>query len=151
MPQHAKRFSRLRWHGFAPLKDGGRSLARSSQARFCPSHPEILDKGHARAATLLKIRHTQDKGRMKRKQNARAIRRVNHRAPLRHDGWLSSQYRQARRRAQCEDQPGPNKSALLIQPPAAGLDLARVGRLVQASLAARLMLEVLDRIGQVNP
>src|SRR5262249_13177354 len=39
---------------------------------------------------------------------------------------------------------------LVIEPPAASVDLARVGLLVEAPLAARLVLEVLHGIGDVD-
>ena len=38
----------------------------------------------------------------------------------------------------------------MVEPPAAGIDLARVRLLVDAPLAARLILEVLHRIGDVD-
>ena len=45
---------------------------------------------------------------------------------------------------------GRISSALLLDPPAAGLDLAGVGLGVDAALAALLELEMLDRVGDVG-
>ena len=54
------------------------------------------------------------------------------------------------RRAERDDQVGLDQRELLVEPPAAGLDLAGIRLRVDAALAARLELEMLDRIGDVD-
>src|SRR5437868_4813215 len=54
------------------------------------------------------------------------------------------------RRAESYYHFGMNELTLQIEPPAANVDLAIVGPLVQPALAARLVLEVLDRVGDVE-
>src|SRR5690242_19686380 len=53
-------------------------------------------------------------------------------------------------RAERHDDARPYDLDLVVEPEAADLDLARVGLLVEASLAARLILEMLHRIGDVD-
>src|SRR6516165_6199444 len=43
-----------------------------------------------------------------------------------------------------------NEIDLVVEPPAASVDLARVGLLVEAPLAARLVLEMLHGVGDVD-
>ena len=47
-------------------------------------------------------------------------------------------------------QPGREQSGLLDQPPAALFDFGRIGFLVEPALAVRLVLEMLDRVGDVD-
>ena len=53
-------------------------------------------------------------------------------------------------RSKGDDKSGVDRFDFVKQPTPAYLDLASVGTLVQPSLAARLELEMLDRIGHVN-
>src|SRR3546814_20220822 len=56
-----------------------------------------------------------------------------------------------RARAQGDDQLGLDEGAFLVEPPAADVDLARRWVLVEAPFAARLELEMLDRVGEEQP
>ncbi len=49
-----------------------------------------------------------------------------------------------------DDYPWTDQPPLVLQPPAAGGDLSPVGGLVQPSLASRLVLEVLDGVGDIG-
>ncbi len=53
-------------------------------------------------------------------------------------------------RAERHDDARPYDLDLIVEPEAADIDLARVGLLVEAPLAARLVLEMLDGIGDVD-
>src|SRR5437762_6366071 len=55
-----------------------------------------------------------------------------------------------RRGAKRHDERRPDEVDFGLEPPAAGLNLAAVGPLMQALLAARLEFEMLDRIGDIG-
>src|SRR5262249_16603814 len=52
-----------------------------------------------------------------------------------------------RSRTECHDRLGLHDGALVIEPPFAAINFVGIRALVQAALAAHLMLEVFDRIG----
>jgi hypothetical protein len=58
--------------------------------------------------------------------------------------------RASRRGAQSHDQSRPDRVDLAIKPPFACLDLADIGLLVNAPLAARLIFEMLERAGEIE-
>src|SRR5919108_2255302 len=66
------------------------------------------------------------------------------------DHHWPSEYRAGRRAAQRHDGPWAHELALVVDPPAAGFDLASVRFLVKPAFAARLMLEVLHSIGEID-
>ena len=66
------------------------------------------------------------------------------------NGDRSSRQPLRRGRAEGDDKPWTYDLDFVEQPSPAYLDLAGVGALMQPSLAARLKLEMLDRIGHVN-
>jgi hypothetical protein len=68
-------------------------------------------------------------------------------AAERPDAARAAEYAAHRGRPHGDDHRGLDDCALQILPPAAAIDLMGIGPLVQAALAAHLVLEVLDRIG----
>src|SRR4051812_26686122 len=68
-------------------------------------------------------------------------------AAQRGDCGDTAQHTARRRRTERDDNVGLHDRALKVLPPAAAVDLVSVGPLMQPPLAAHLMLEVLDRIG----
>src|SRR4051812_24901856 len=134
---------------------GSRSCASSwRRAELCrfPEHQprrdlQVLHERRIGGTLLCLLLHAQQRGRMDRDQQLRAVTererftahlRDRHRAP----------HQAARRgRAERHDQFRFYNRALLLGPPAATVDLVSVWLLVEAALAARLELEVLHRIG----
>src|SRR3546814_14639866 len=72
------------------------------------------------------------------------VRRAAHRL----DAHALARHPAQRARAQGDDQLGLDEGAFLVEPPAADVDLARRWVLVEAPFAARLELEMLDRVGE---
>src|SRR3546814_16917631 len=62
-----------------------------------------------------------------------------------------SRQRLERGSAERDDHPGADQIDLLVQPPAVVLDVAGIGRLMQAPFSARCELEELEGIGDENP
>src|SRR3546814_7409394 len=75
------------------------------------------------------------------------VRRAAHRL----DAHALARHPAQRARAQGDDQLGLDEGAFLVEPPAADVDLARRWVLVEAPFAARLELEMLDRVGEEQP
>src|SRR5262245_28158672 len=72
---------------------------------------------------------------------------VQHLAAHRGDRHRTPEHAAYGGRAERHHHARPDDAALEIEPPAAGVDLAGVRPFVQPALAARLELEMLDRIG----
>src|SRR5438034_9884676 len=81
----------------------------------------------------------------------RRERRLYERGALRGDLELGADDRLRRRRSEADDCARLDDLNLRLQPRTAGVDLPGVRLLVDAALAARLPLEVLDDVGDVDP
>src|SRR5262245_64234371 len=79
--------------------------------------------------------------------NRRAVRQLKNLPTYFRNGDRTSEQAARRRRPQRQDQLWLHDRAFLIEPPPAEVDLIGARTLVQAALAALLVLEVLDRIG----
>src|SRR5207244_8109759 len=87
------------------------------------------------------------RGRMHRREDKRGKRRRDELAAVRGHLELTADERLGRRRAQADDRARLDELNLSIEPRPARRNLAGVRFLVNASLAARLPLEVLDDVG----
>src|SRR5262245_55885784 len=72
------------------------------------------------------------------------------RAALPRNRYVAPRQRAGRGIAQRDHKTWPQSSELALQPPAAGGDFAGIRLLMDASLAARLVLEMLHHIGEVK-
>src|SRR5438093_2038706 len=87
---------------------------------------------------------------MDRREDKRGKRRRDELAAMRSTLQLKADKRMSRRSAQADDRPRLDELNLSIEPRPARRNLAGVRFLVNASLAARLPLEVLDDVGDVD-
>jgi hypothetical protein len=88
---------------------------------------------------------------MQRYQHPPARRVFMPAAALAHHGHVASQQRARRDRAQREQRDGLHQCDFAFEPVVAGIGLALRGCLVDAALAAQLVLEMLHRVGHVEP
>src|SRR5215831_17683021 len=89
----------------------------------------------------------QQPGRMDRNEGGGAVTEPVRFAAHPRDGHDASEQAARRSGAKRDNRRRLDDRALLIEPPFAALDLVGVGAFVEAALAAHLVLEVLDRVG----
>ena len=110
---------------------------------------QVFDEAHKFALARSLVGEPQEVGRVDR--NPQVPRLALDRLPAHPpDGDGAPHQRGRGRRPERNRQARAHEGDLLVEPPAAGFDLARVGLLMQSALAARLVLEVLDRVGDVD-
>src|SRR5215475_15934607 len=108
---------------------------------------EISDEAPILLALVGLILDAQQPGRMDRNEGGGAVGEPVWFATHLRDRHHASEQAARRSGAKRNNRRRLDDRALLIEPPFAALDLVGVGPLVAAPLAAHLVLEVLDRIG----
>src|SRR5262249_48998960 len=112
--------------------------------------PQIVDKV-VQLRLLSLIAQPQDIGGVDGHQSIDALTQPEHTATAPGDGYNSARERACCCSAQSHNQPWVHQLELLVQPPAATLDLVSIGPLVNTALAAQDVLKVLHRVGDVDP
>src|SRR3954468_9659984 len=99
---------------------------------------------------FLLLLHAQQRRRMERREDERRVRALDERAALHRHLEVLADHRLRRRRAEADDDMRLHGGDLAFEPLVTGIDLALRRRLVKASLAAQLPLEVLHGVGDVE-
>src|SRR5271163_4560581 len=94
--------------------------------------------------------HSQDRGRVDGRKPGATVRPPQQPAALARQDERSAHQRERGGRAESHHELGLQHVELEIEPPPTGLNLAAVRSLVKTSFAARLVLEVLDRVGEID-
>src|SRR5919201_1906907 len=105
--------------------------------------------GHLQMARLF-VGRSKDRGRMDSGRDNRHPRRLEELTTLGADPEIATEQGLGCGRPQADDYAGPDHRQLGVEPRPAGLDLGRIGLLMEPFLAARLPLEVFDRVGHVD-
>src|SRR2546428_8079897 len=113
--------------------------------------PEVLDQHPVEARLLRLVLAAQHGGRMERGDRLLRPARGKGPAAVPEQAEIGSDDRARRRRAEADEHLGLASRDLGINPGAAGRELAKTRRLVDAALAALDELEVLDRVRDIEP
>jgi hypothetical protein len=127
----------------------GDALVASLASRL-RGEAQILDEAIELPPLVVLFLKPQQIGRVHGDDSLAAARQSDEAAAIGIDAERFSEQPARRRRAERHRHGRLNDLELVVEPPAAGVDLACIGLLVQAPLAARLVLEVLHRIGDVD-
>ena len=122
----------------------------SRLARGLGGEVQILDQEIELAPLVARLLQAEQIRRVHGDEGIAPVRQGDEAAAIGVDGKRLAQQRAGRGRPERHSHGGLDQRELVVEPPAAGVDLAGVGFLVQASLAARLVLEVLHRVGDVD-
>lgn len=113
--------------------------------------PQVVDEGRPLAGPRFRVALPQQGGGMQRRHDLRPVAEGQDLAAALGHLEAAAEQRLRGGGAQGHHQARRDGRQFRLQPGGAGLDLAAGRLLVQAARAARLPLEVLDRIGDVNP
>jgi hypothetical protein len=111
---------------------------------------QILDQAIELAPLVAVFEEAQQVGGVDGNHRAAMVRKLDQAAAIGIDGNNLVHHRPGSGRAQGDHDVRLHDGELVVEPPAAGVDLARVRLLVDAPLALRLELEMLHRIGDEN-
>ena len=124
---------------------------QSDQAKASLRTAFISATKRARSAALSsRFPDTQDEGRVDRDEHLQPVLALDRLAAHPRHGDRLAEQRLRGGCAERDDEVGLDDRQLLVEPPAAGLHLAGIGLGMDAPLAARLELEMLDRVGDVD-
>src|SRR5581483_4101747 len=115
-----------------------------------PDQRQVLHELPEGGFALLRVAQAQQRRRMKRREDVRRERAFHEAAALRRDLEVLADDGLCRRGAEADDDLRLDRLDLALEPLVAGVDLALRGRLVQAPFAARLPLEMLHGVGDVE-